>query len=82
MFIDADDTLYAIDSESNPTRYPGWKTGIRIGSATEHRVTAFIPPHELEEDLRALPGKVWRSTPRTTCMWRKARAPVPTPGAD
>ncbi|MGH9321815.1 MAG: peptidyl-alpha-hydroxyglycine alpha-amidating lyase family protein [Vicinamibacteria bacterium] len=49
LFIDADDTLYAIDSESNPTRHPGWKTGIRIGSATEDKVTAFIPPHDTGE---------------------------------
>lgn len=48
LFIDADDTLYAIDSESDPDRHPGWKTGIRIGRATEDRVTAFIPPHETD----------------------------------
>ena len=36
---------YAIDSESNPTRHPDWKTGVRIGSTTEDKVTAFIPPH-------------------------------------
>jgi len=49
MFIDANDTLYAIDSETNPTRHPGWKTGIRIGSTGEDRVTAFIPPHQTSE---------------------------------
>lgn len=46
LFIDANDTLYAIDSESNAARHPGWKTGIRVGSAREDKVTAFIPPHE------------------------------------
>jgi len=45
LFIDKDDTLYAIDSESSATRHPGWKTGIRIGTAKEDKVTAFIPPH-------------------------------------
>ena len=48
LFIDDDDTLYAIDSESNPTRHPDWSTGIRIGSATEDTVTAFIPPHDVD----------------------------------
>ena len=45
LFITPDDMLYAIDSESNPERHPNWKTGIRIGSVNEDRVTAFIPPH-------------------------------------
>jgi sugar lactone lactonase YvrE len=45
LFITSDDTLYAIDSESDQIRHPNWRTGIRIGRATEDRVTAFIPPH-------------------------------------
>ena len=45
LFITADDTLYAIDSESDVNRNPGWRTGVRIGSAGEDRVTGFIPPH-------------------------------------
>jgi DNA-binding beta-propeller fold protein YncE len=45
IFITADDTLYAIDSESNQQRHPNWRTGIRIGKATADKVTAFIPPH-------------------------------------
>lgn len=45
LFITADDTLYAIDSESNSERHPNWKTGVRIGSANRDQVTAFIPPH-------------------------------------
>ncbi len=49
LFITADDTLYAIDSESNENNHPGWKTGVRIGHVSEDRVTAFIPPHENEE---------------------------------
>jgi hypothetical protein len=40
------DVLYAIDSETNAMRHPGWKTGIRIGSTREDRVLSFIPPHE------------------------------------
>ena len=50
LFIDADDNLYAIDSESNPNNHEGWMTGIRIGHASEDRVTAFIPPHAISED--------------------------------
>ena len=46
LFITPDDTLYAIDSESSPQTHPGWKNGIRIGSVSEDRPTAFVPPHE------------------------------------
>lgn len=49
LFIDRNDTLYAIDSESNATRHPGWKTGVRIGSAKADKVTAFVPPHPTKE---------------------------------
>jgi len=49
LFVTADDTLYAIDSESSTERHPGWKTGIRIGKVNEDRVTAFVPPHETDE---------------------------------
>ena len=41
--------LYAIDSESNPMRHPGWKTGIRIGSVNDDKVLAFIPPHQTDK---------------------------------
>jgi DNA-binding beta-propeller fold protein YncE len=46
LFIDRDDNLYAIDSESSEARHPGWKTGVRIGKTTEDKVLAFIPPHD------------------------------------
>jgi sugar lactone lactonase YvrE len=45
LFIDANDILYAADSESGsiePAR-PEWQRGIRIGSARTGEVTAFIP---------------------------------------
>ena len=45
LFITDDDMLYAVDSETREANHPGWITGIRIGSAMEDRVTAFIPPH-------------------------------------
>ena len=44
MFI-KDDILYANDSESSATSHPGWKKGIRIGSARDGKVMFFIPPH-------------------------------------
>ena len=59
LFITADDTLYAIDSESQETNHYGWKNGVRIGPAGEDRVTAFIPPHVPEEGrtLQGLAGE-------------------------
>ena len=48
LFITDDDMLYAIDSETGETNHPGWITGIRVGSALEDQVTAFIPPHALD----------------------------------
>jgi len=44
VFITEDDRLYAIDSESSPSSHPNWMNGVRIGSASEDWVTAFIPP--------------------------------------
>ena len=47
IFIDRNDVIYVTDSESTDrTGYgnnPGWKRGIRIGSAKTGTVTAFIP---------------------------------------
>ncbi len=57
LFIDADDNLYAIDSESSPQRHPDWMTGVRIGHASEDRVTAFIPPHESENGPHGAAGE-------------------------
>jgi sugar lactone lactonase YvrE len=46
LYIDANDTLYAADSESSETSNPGWKRGIRIGSARNGEVMFFIPDPE------------------------------------
>ena len=54
LFITADDTLYAIDSESGVENHPGWKTGVRIGPSSEDRLTGFVPPHP--HDVRVLQG--------------------------
>jgi sugar lactone lactonase YvrE len=50
LYIDANDMLYVADSESNETRNPGWKRGIRIGSTKTGEVTAFIPDPEPDQD--------------------------------
>jgi sugar lactone lactonase YvrE len=46
LYIDKNDMLYVADSESNSKTNPGWKRGIRIGSAKDGKVTAFIPDPE------------------------------------
>jgi DNA-binding beta-propeller fold protein YncE len=45
IFIDGKDTIYVADSESESVakNHDGWKRGIRIGSAKDGTVTAFIP---------------------------------------
>ena len=47
VYIDANDILYVADSESAEggtyAPHPGWKRGIRIGSAKDGKVTALIP---------------------------------------
>jgi sugar lactone lactonase YvrE len=46
IVIDANDTIYAADSESDARRHPGWLKGIRIGSLKDGKVTGFFPPHQ------------------------------------
>jgi len=47
IYIDKNDVMYVTDSESTDRdgygHNPGWKRGIRIGSAKDGTVTAFIP---------------------------------------
>ncbi len=60
VYIDRNDILYVTDSESRtPEGYghhPGWKRGIRIGSARTGKVTAFIPDTEPNPDAKATSG--------------------------
>ena len=53
LYIDGNDMLYSADSESNARRNTGWKRGIRIGSAKDGFVTAFIPDPEVDQDNSA-----------------------------
>ena len=45
LTIAADDTLYAIDSESDDNYNPGWRKGLRVGSARTGEVWYFVPEH-------------------------------------
>lgn len=49
LFIDANDVLYAIDSESDDNYNPGgWRKGLRVGSARTGEVWYFVPEHVSE----------------------------------
>ena len=50
IFIDKLDNLYVADADSDAMRNPGWKRGIRIGSAKDGSVRAFIPDPEPDPD--------------------------------
>ncbi len=56
LYIDDNDVLYSADSESNARRNRGWKRGIRIGSAKDGFVTAFIPDPEPDQDNSGTSG--------------------------
>jgi sugar lactone lactonase YvrE len=63
-FIDKKDVLYVSDSESRDGpgygNHPGWKRGIRIGSAKTGEVTAFIPDEITDPAVNASGGEgVW-----------------------
>jgi len=48
IYITDDDMLYGADSESSDTSNPGWRRGIRVGSAVTGEVIYFIPDPEPE----------------------------------
>jgi len=56
VFIDKHDILYVADSESNTARNPGFRRGIRVGSAKDGKVTAFIPDPVLNPGQGLEPG--------------------------
>ncbi len=57
LFITADDTLYAIDSDSGPNNRPAWRNGVRIGPAGEDRLTGFVPPHPHDDRVQGVAGE-------------------------
>src|ERR1700719_4258918 len=56
IFIAKDDTIYVVDSESNTARNPGFKRGIRIGSAKDGSIRAFIPDVDPNPDTTPILG--------------------------
>lgn len=48
IHIAADDTIYVSDNQSNDERNRGWHRGIRVGSATDGGVRAFIPDPDFD----------------------------------
>jgi sugar lactone lactonase YvrE len=56
IFIAKDDTIYVVDSESNKTRNPGFQRGIRIGSAKDGKIVAFIPDTDPNPDTTTILG--------------------------
>lgn len=60
LYIDAHDVLYVTDSESRDAEgyghHPGWKRGIRVGSARDGVVTAFIPDPETDSEHKSTSG--------------------------
>jgi len=53
IYIDKKDVIYVTDSESNSRRNSGWKRGIRVGSARDGKLVAFIPDPEKDPDKAA-----------------------------
>jgi len=51
LFIDGNDVLYAIDSESSEQYNPGWRKGLRVGSAVTGDVWYFVPEHFIYETV-------------------------------
>ena len=50
VYIDKNDNIYVADSQSNAAQNPGFKRGIRMGSAKDGKVTAMIPFVEQDPD--------------------------------
>ena len=48
LYVAPDDTLYVSDNQSNAERHPGWTRGIRVGSARDGKVSAFIPDPDFD----------------------------------
>jgi len=60
VYIDRQDVLYVSDSESRERvgygNHPGWKRGIRVGSARDGAVLAFIPDTYADPEQAATSG--------------------------
>jgi sugar lactone lactonase YvrE len=56
IYIDKNDTIYVVDSQSNAMLNPGFKRGLRVGSAKDGKVTALVPFVEPDPDKNANAG--------------------------
>jgi DNA-binding beta-propeller fold protein YncE len=60
LFIDRNDAIYVSDSESREKagygNHPGWKRGIRVGSAKDGSVVSFIPDTDPDPESKATSG--------------------------
>jgi hypothetical protein len=60
LYIDHNDVLYVTDSESRNAdgygHHPGWTRGIRVGSAKDGVVTAFIPDPDPNPETQSTTG--------------------------
>ena len=56
VFIDKKDNIYVVDSQSNATLNPGFKRGLRVGSAKDGKVIAFVPFVEPDPDKNTNAG--------------------------
>jgi sugar lactone lactonase YvrE len=56
LYIDQNDVLYVADSESNQKTNPGFARGIRIGSARDGTIAAFIPDPEPDVEKAVTSG--------------------------
>ncbi|MDX1383088.1 MAG: peptidyl-alpha-hydroxyglycine alpha-amidating lyase family protein [Thermoanaerobaculia bacterium] len=50
IYIDGNDVLYSIDSESDENYNPGWRKGLRVGSAETGEVWYYVPEHMSERN--------------------------------
>jgi streptogramin lyase len=48
LYIDKNDKMYVIDADSTAANNPGFRKGIRIGSARDGKVVAFVPGHQTQ----------------------------------
>ena len=62
IFIDRNDTIYVADSQSDAKRNPGFRRGIRIGSAKDGSIRALIPGVGPEPDKETVPEGVAADT--------------------
>jgi len=90
IYIDHTDTIYVADSESWGPENPGWKKGIRIGSARTGQVHYFLPDIESMDFAHSgaegvgvdVLGNVYGGVVRRQMLERhEPQSPQPTRGA-